>query len=71
VCLTTPSYEGLSADIRGIASLCKSRNIRVLIDGAHGSIFPFEKDLCPESGINIDGVDIVVQSTHKGIGAFS
>jgi arginine decarboxylase len=71
VCITTPTYEGLSADITTIADICKKREVLLLIDGAHGSIFPFAPEHCPPSGLGIDGVDIVVQSTHKGLGAFS
>ena len=71
VALTTPTYDGLTAEIAKIAKLCKERNIRVLVDGAHGSIFPFHKEIFPESGIGIDGVDMVVQSLHKAAGSFS
>ena len=60
VALTSPTYDGLAADIQRIAKLCQNRNIRLLIDGAHGSLFPFHKELFPESGIGIQGVDIVV-----------
>lgn len=60
VAITTPTYDGLSADISKIAKICQKRNIRLLVDGAHGSLFPFHKEIFPESGIGIEGVDIVV-----------
>ena len=71
VCLTSPTYDGLSADISKIGRLCKERDIRLLVDGAHGSLFPFMKEAFPESGIGIEGVDLVIQSLHKAAGAFS
>jgi arginine/lysine/ornithine decarboxylase len=70
VVVTTPTYEGLAADVPSIAAYCKAKGLRLLIDGAHGSIFPFHEDM-PPTGIGIDGVDIVVQSMHKAAGAFS
>ena len=60
VALTSPTYDGLAADIYEIAKICKDRNIRLLIDGAHGSLFPFHKEIFPPSGIGIEGVDIIV-----------
>ena len=60
IALTSPTYDGLAADIPRIANLCHERKIKLLIDGAHGSIFPFLKDRLPESGLGIQGVDIVV-----------
>lgn len=71
VALTSPTYDGLSADIGKIAKICHERNIRLLIDGAHGSLFPFHKELFPDSGLGMQGVDIVIQSLHKAAGSFS
>lgn len=58
--MTSPTYDGLAADLPKIAKLCKDRDIKLLVDGAHGSLFPFLKDIFPESGLGIDGIDIVV-----------
>ncbi len=41
VCITSPSYEGLIAELPAIAAFCKTSNVRLLVDGAHGSILPF------------------------------
>lgn len=66
MCVTSPTYEGLSADIPSIAKFCKEENIKLLIDGAHGSLFPFIESIpnydikVAPTGINIEGVDIVV-----------
>ena len=69
--ITSPTYEGLSADIKGIAKFCLEKKIRLVVDGAHSSVFPFAPDLFPGSGIGIEGVDIVVQSLHKGAGSLT
>jgi arginine decarboxylase len=53
VALTSPTYDGLAADITKIARLCQDRKIKLLIDGAHGSIFPFLKEKFPESGLGV------------------
>jgi arginine/lysine/ornithine decarboxylase len=45
--------------------------VRLFFDSAHGSILPFLPDYREYSGIGLDGVDIVVNSLHKGSGAFS
>ena len=69
--LTSPTYDGLSAELPKIAKICKERNIRLLVDGAHGSLFPFHKDIFPDSGLGIPGVDLIIQSLHKAAGSFS
>ena len=71
IALTTPTYDGLTAEVTKIAKLCQERNIRMLVDGAHGSIYPFHKEIFPESGLGIEGVDMVIQSLHKAAGSFS
>jgi len=71
IALTSPTYDGLSAEIGKIAKLCHERNIRLLIDGAHGSIIPFLPERFPESGLGVQGVDMIVQSLHKAAGSFS
>jgi arginine decarboxylase len=70
-CITTPSYEGLVSEVTKIAAFCKDRGVRLLFDAAHGSILPFLPNFRQFSGIGLDGVDIVVNSLHKGSGAFS
>ena len=53
VFITSPTYEGLSADIEGIAKFCFENKINLVVDGAHSSVFPFAPDLFPGSGIGI------------------
>lgn len=66
VILTSPTYEGVLSDIRGICEICHSRNIPVLVDEAHGAhLMPMsEKEGFPEGAVAC-GADIVVQSPHK------
>jgi len=79
VCITSPSYEGLIAELEPIASFCFENNVRLLVDGAHGSILPFLRESALKtasdygvlSGIGMKGVDIVVNSIHKGAGGMS
>ena len=64
--LTSPTYEGVLSDIRGICGICHSRHIPVLVDEAHGAhLMPMsEKEGFPEGALAC-GADIVVQSPHK------
>lgn len=71
VAVMSPTYDGLTAEVSKIAKLCKDRNIRLLLDGAHGSIYPFHNEIFPESGLGTEGVDMVIQSLHKAAGSFS
>ena len=71
IALTSPTYDGLTAEVSKIAKLCKENNVRLLVDGAHSSLYPFHSEIFPESGIGVDGVDMVVQSLHKAAGSFS
>ncbi|OGI00150.1 MAG: hypothetical protein A2Y25_00175 [Candidatus Melainabacteria bacterium GWF2_37_15] len=61
--LTSPTYEGIATDIRSIAQLCKEKNIPLIVDEAHGALWPFSEFL-PESAIHC-GADVCVQSLHK------
>ena len=63
VVLTSPTYEGVISDIRGIAAVCHSHGIPLLVDEAHGAhlgLFPG----WPDSALGC-GADLVVQSAHK------
>jgi arginine decarboxylase len=69
VLLVSPTYHGLCSDIGAIAALTHPRNIPLLIDEAHGPHFAFHPDL-PTPALAL-GADLVVQSTHKVLGALS
>ena len=64
-----PTYYGVSADIAAITALSHQYGLIVLVDEAHGPHFHFSQQL-PIQGITA-GADLVVQSTHKILGALS
>ncbi|GAB5370574.1 hypothetical protein AAMO2058_001504700 [Amorphochlora amoebiformis] len=71
VFLVSPTYHGIVSNIAEIGKICKSWNIPLLIDEAHGphlSFLPY-----PYSNLSAlsQGADVVVQSTHKYLSAFT
>ncbi len=63
VILTSPTYEGVTSDIKEICKIAHSHNIPVLVDGAHGAHLGFSDDFLPD---NIrQEADISVESLHK------
>ena len=69
VLLVNPSYYGVSSDIVRITNFAHDRGLTVLVDEAHGPHLHFSSGM-PLSGLDA-GADIVVQSTHKLLGALS
>ncbi|MCR5249690.1 MAG: aminotransferase class I/II-fold pyridoxal phosphate-dependent enzyme [Lachnospiraceae bacterium] len=63
VFLTSPTYEGYSADLERAAQLCHARGIPLIVDAAHGAHFGFHPAL-PESAVQA-GADLVIMSVHK------
>ena len=63
VILTSPTYEGVTSDIKGICQIAHKNNIPVLVDGAHGAHLGFSEDFLPDN-ISL-GADICVESLHK------
>lgn len=62
VYITSPDYLGGMSDIENIAKVCKSYDIPLLVDNAHGSYLKFYKrDLHP---ITL-GADMCCDSAHK------
>lgn len=63
VIVTSPTYEGIISDIKGICEAAHKRGIPVLVDEAHGA----HLDLSPRfsGGAVRAGADIVIQSLHK------
>lgn len=63
VILTSPTYEGVTSDIKAICNISHSYNIPVLVDGAHGAHLGFSEEFLPD---NIrQQADISVESLHK------
>ncbi len=62
VYLTSPDYLGNTADVEGIARVCKKRGVLLAVDNAHGAYLKF----LPQSRHPIDlGADICCDSAHK------
>ncbi|SEG30662.1 Arginine/lysine/ornithine decarboxylase [Butyrivibrio sp. Su6] len=79
VFITSPTYEGICSDVRGIAQICHRRGIPLIVDAAHGAHFGLgpqnntvsdnessntEYTAVPENAIS-QGADIVIHSVHK------
>lgn len=62
IILTYPNYFGICYDIENIIIDLKSRGMKIIIDGAHGAHFGFNKRL-PKSVAKLG--DYVVLSAHK------
>src|SRR5215217_5711919 len=69
VALVSPSYCGVSSDLRAIAAVSHARGVPVYVDEAWGPHFHFHPAL-PASAM-ASGVDGAVASTHKVLGAIT
>lgn len=61
--ITSPTYEGFTADIKAISDIAHRYNSILIVDEAHGSHFKFN-DYFPSTALEC-GADIVIQSVHK------
>lgn len=68
VIITSPTYEGIISDIEEIKSVCEKHNAYLIVDEAHGALYPFSEHL-PLSAVNI--ADFTVQSLHKTAGGLN
>ena len=69
VMVTSPTYHGVTTDLKKIADICHANGKMLLVDEAHGAHLKFHKDL-PVSAVEA-GADMCVQSTHKILSALS
>lgn len=69
VIITSPTYEGIVSDIGKIKEICKKYEAYLIVDEAHGALYPF-CDKLPESAIS-QGADFVIQSLHKTAGGLN
>ncbi len=69
VWVTNPTYEGVVSDIEAIAKICHSKNVPLIVDEAHGSLWNFHNEL-PQTALRL-GADAVVHSLHKTGGALT
>lgn len=68
VIITSPTYEGIISDIEEIKSICERHGAFLIVDEAHGALYPFSEVL-PLSAVNI--ADFTVQSLHKTAGGLN
>jgi arginine/lysine/ornithine decarboxylase len=68
VIITSPTYEGFVSDIKEIKKICEEYGAYLIVDEAHGALYPFSEKL-PESSVNI--ADFTVQSLHKTAGGLN
>ncbi len=68
IVITTPSYEGMAANVEEISKICKQYNITLIADEAHGALYPFSNRL-PQSAVKF--ADFTVQSLHKTAGGLN
>lgn len=61
VYITSPDYYGVMCDVRKIADICKSYNVPLLVDNAHGAHLPLVGDNHPISL----GAAMCADSAHK------
>ena len=69
VIITSPTYEGIVSDIKTISKIVHSHGAVLIVDEAHGAHFGFDPRF-PESAVTL-GADIVIQSLHKTLPAFT
>jgi arginine/lysine/ornithine decarboxylase len=69
VLILSPTYQGVCPDLGAIAKITQAKNVPLIVDEAHGSHFKFHPDL-PPTALEL-GADLVIQSTHKTLGAMT
>lgn len=67
VVITSPTYDGISSDIRKIADLLHRYNLPLIVDQAHGAHFGLHS-VYPENAVK-EGADLVIHSVHKTLPA--
>lgn len=61
--ITSPTYQGITSNVKKIAEILHKKNIPLIVDEAHGAHFHFSKHF-PKDALSQDA-DIVIQSLHK------
>lgn len=69
IIITSPTYEGYTADVSEIAAVAHEYDIPLIVDEAHGAHFQWG-DMFPDSAINL-GADIVIHGIHKTLPSFT
>lgn len=68
VIITSPTYEGILSDIKGIAEITHKNNIPLLVDSAHGAHLGFHPDFHVNASVL---ADCVIHGIHKTLPAFT
>lgn len=68
IIIASPSYEGIVSDISLISDICRANNVKLIVDEAHGALYPFS-DKLPATSIGV--ADFTVQSLHKTAGGLN
>ena len=63
VLVTSPTYDGITSDVRKIGQIAHGYGVPLIVDEAHGALFPLDRDGC-ESALDA-GADLVIHSLHK------
>lgn len=69
ILLTYPTYYGMTYDLEKVCKYAHKNNMIVIVDEAHGAHLGLSREL-PKSALE-QGADIVIQSTHKTLPAFT
>lgn len=69
ILLTSPTYDGVVSDIASIVQAAHERKVPVIVDEAHGAHFCLDPRF-PKSAVAC-GADLVIQSIHKTLPAFT
>lgn len=69
VMVTSPTYEGIGSDIASILQVCRQYGAKLVVDEAHGSLWPFNENL-PRSACHVP-CDVVIHSLHKTAGSIT
>ncbi len=67
--MTHPTYEGISSDVLAIADVCHRHGVILIVDEAHGSLWPITPGM-PVSALQA-GADAVIHSMHKSGGSLT
>lgn len=68
IIITSPTYEGIVSDIKKLKEICKKTKTYLIVDEAHGALYPFSNKL-PQSAVTI--ADFTIQSLHKTAGGLN
>ena len=69
VLITSPTYDGVVSDISSISEIAHEHNIPLIVDEAHGAHFGFSEGF-PKKAMAL-GADVVIESIHKTLPAFT